>query len=207
MDQVKFTSMKEGDGEDYAFLARHEAEYGAGVGARLLGALKALEDSFGGYQVSRLEHSLQTATRAWRDGADDQWVVAALLHDIGDVYAPFNHDKLAAAILKPYVRGQVHWVIENHGDFQLVYYGHFVGADRNAREKFLGHPFFDDCVDFCERWDQASFDPHYDSLPLSFFEAMVASVFAVEAWDTHVLTAPAQPLVNADVARTRAGQA
>lgn len=203
MDQVKFTQMKDGDAEDYAFLARHEAAYGAEVGKRLLGALEALEDSFAGYQVSRLEHSLQSATRAWRDGADEQWVVATLLHDIGDIYAPFNHDKLVATILKPYVRAQVHWVIENHADFQLAYFGHHVGADRNAREKFLGHPFFDDCVDFCERWDQASFDPDYDSLPLTFFEDMVVSVFAVEAWDGDVLKAPAQPLVNEDVAARR----
>ncbi|HSG96328.1 MAG TPA: HD domain-containing protein, partial [Afifellaceae bacterium] len=124
MKTVKFTQMKDGDKADNTFLDRHEKIYAAGTADRLLEALVELDESLSGYQVTRLEHSLQAATRAWRDGADTDWVVAALLHDIGDIYAPYNHDEYAATILKPFVRAQCTWVVANHGDFQMLYYGH-----------------------------------------------------------------------------------
>ena len=147
MEKVKFTAMKDGDREDYEFLTAHEIDYAAKTGERLLQALVALDESLSGYQVTRLGHSLQSATRAWRDGADIDWVVSALLHDIGDIYAPYNHDEYAAAILRPYVREQCTWVIEKHGDFQRLYYAHHLGGDRNVREKFRGHPYFEDCAE------------------------------------------------------------
>ena len=129
MKTVSFRRMKDGTRADYALLAEHERTYVAGTADRLLAALAELDQGYSGYQVSRLGHSLQTATRAWRDGADSDWIVTALLHDIGDVLAPHNHDVYAAAILKPFVREQCSWVCARHGDFQLVYYGHHVGAD------------------------------------------------------------------------------
>ena len=187
MEQVKFTAMKDGDKEDYDFLTVHEMEYANGTSDRLLQALVALDESLSGYQVTRLEHSLQTATRAWRDGADIDWVVSALLHDIGDVFAPHNHDEYAASILKPFVREQCTWVVEKHGDFQLLYYGEHVGADAMKRRAYDGHQYYDDCAEFCERWDQSSFDPDYDSLPLDFFAPMVREVFARRAYDADVL--------------------
>jgi hypothetical protein len=101
MDKVKFTAMKDGDREDYEFLTEHEIDYASKTAERLLGAMVELDESLSGYQVTRLGHSLQSATRAWRDGADIDWVVSALLHDIGDIYAPYNHDEYAAAILRP----------------------------------------------------------------------------------------------------------
>ena len=179
MDEVKFTAMKDGDKEDYDFLTEHEVAYAKGTADRLLGALTALDESLSGYQVTRLEHSVQSATRAWRDGADIDWVVSALLHDIGDIFAPYNHDEYAATILRPFVREQCAWVAQTHGDFQMLYYGHHLdGFDQHKRERHRGHPYFDDNAEFCERWDQASFDPDYDTLPLEFFAPMVEEVFA-----------------------------
>ena len=129
MKTVKFRQMKDGDREDYSFLSKHEIEYASHTPERLLRALQELDESLSGYQVTRLGHSLQTATRAWRDGADLDWVVSALLHDIGDIYAPYNHDEYAATVLRPFVREQCAWCVQTHGDFQLVYYAQHVGAD------------------------------------------------------------------------------
>lgn len=187
MDSVSFTQMKDGTREDYAFLASHERDYAAGAADRVLAALAALAHGLSGYQISRLGHSLQSATRAQRDGADADWVVTALLHDIGDTLAPHNHDELAAAILKPFVREQCTWVCAHHADFQLVYYGHHIGADPLKRERHRASPYFDDAVAFCERWDQASFDPAYDTLSLDAFAPLVREVFARKPYDPAVL--------------------
>ena len=198
MDHVKFTQMKDGDAEDYAFLTEHETDYAAGTADRLLKAMVELDDSLSGYQITRLGHSLQSATRAEADGADIDWIVSALLHDIGDIYAPYNHDEYAAAILRPFVREQCTWVVEKHGDFQLAYYGQHVGADPEKRQAFAGHPYYDDCVTFCERWDQSSFDPDYETKPIEHFAPMVRDVFARKAYDPEVIRKGArEPLVNA----------
>lgn len=205
METVKFTQMKDGDREDYELLSKLEHEYADGTADRLLGALVDLDESLSGYQISRLGHSLQSATRAWRDGADQDWVVAALLHDVGDIFAPHNHDEYAATILKPFVREQVKWVVDKHADFQLAYFGHHVGADPNKREAHRGSPYFDDCAEFCERWDQASFDPDYDHEPIEFFADMVREVFARRPYDPDVIRPGArEPLVNPEVAARRA---
>ena len=197
MDRVSFTQMKDGTAEDYAFLTEHETEYTRGTADRLLEAMVSLDESLSGYQVTRLGHSLQSATRAERDGADVDWIVSALLHDIGDIYAPYNHDEYAATILRPFVREQCTWVVEKHGDFQMIYYGHHVGADPHKRDKYKGHAYFDDCAAFCERWDQASFDPDYDMLPLEHFAPMVRSVFDRAPYDPEVIRAGVRvPLVT-----------
>lgn len=197
MDHVKFTQMKDGDREDYTFLTNHEVEYTKGTADRLLRALVDLDKGLSGYQVTRLGHSVQSATRALNDGADVDWIVSALLHDIGDIYAPHNHDEFAASILRPFVREQCAWVVEKHGDFQMVYYGHHVGGNPNKRDAFKDHPYFDDCATFCERWDQSSFDPNYHSKPLEFFAEMVREVFARTAYDPYVIRAGArEPLVT-----------
>lgn len=205
MDKVSFTQMKDGTKEDYEFLTAHEIDHTRHTARRLLKALVELDESLSGYQITRLGHSLQSASRAWRDGADIDWVVAALLHDIGDIYAPYNHDEYAATILKPFVREQVTWCVATHGDFQMVYYGqHLDGFDENKRDRHAGHAYFDDCAAFCERWDQASFDPDYDDLPLAFFAPMVEEVFARQPYDTNVVRPGArEPLIDAAVAATR----
>lgn len=187
MDTVGFTQMKDGTKADYDLLGRLEAQFVAGTADRVLDHLGRLASSIGGYKVSRLEHSLQSATRAERDGADADWIVTALLHDIGDDLAPHNHSKLAAAVLEPFVRDECHWVLRNHGAFQLVYYGHHIGEDPNARDRFRDSPYFDQAVKFCERWDQRSFDPSYDSQPLQHFVPMVRTVFGRKAFDPAVL--------------------
>ena len=205
MDKVSFTQMKDGTREDYEFLTAHEIEYTKGTADRLLRALVELDESLSGYQITRLGHSLQSASRAWRDGADLDWVVAALLHDIGDIYAPYNHDEYAAAILRPFLREQCTWVVQTHADFQMLYYGHHLeGYDQHKRERHRGHAYFDDNAEFCERWDQASFDPDYDTLPLEVFVPMVREVFARTPYDPEVIRPGArEPLVNPEVALAR----
>ncbi|MGR3290941.1 MAG: HD domain-containing protein [Paracoccaceae bacterium] len=187
MKQVKFTRMQDGDKEDYDFLTRHEVEYTKGTADRLLTALVDLDAGLSGYQITRLDHSLQCATRAWRAGADIDWLVAALLHDIGDIYAPCNHDEYAATILRPFLREQCTWVVEKHGDFQLAYFAVHVGADPDKRDAYKGHAYFDDCAEFCGQWDQTSFDPEYDTLPLEFFAPLVREVFARTPYDPAVI--------------------
>ncbi|MBZ9706751.1 HD domain-containing protein [Mesorhizobium sp. B2-1-8] len=206
METVKFTQMKDGDREDYAFLTEHEIEYADGTADRLLAAMVELDRSLSGYKVTRLGHSLQAATRAWNAGADTDWVVSALLHDVGDIYAPYNHDEYAAAIIRPFVREQCTWVVEKHGDFQLLYYGEHVGANPNKRETFRGSPYFDDCAEFCEKWDQSSFDPDYPTLPLAFFAPLVKEVFARKSYDPAVTRAAVRaPLSDERAAAARSG--
>ena len=154
-DEVKFTEMKFGDKEDYDLLANFEDKYIEGTADRIVRVLQGLDKSMGGYKVSRLEHSLQTASRALREQASEEMVVAALLHDIGDEIAPLNHSELAAAVLKPFVSEKTRWIVEQHGLFQAYYYNHHYGKDRNLRDKFVGHEFFNDTINFCERWDQS----------------------------------------------------
>ena len=180
MEIVSFTRMEDGSKEDYLLLDRLEREHSSGTADRILLHLKQLRNSFGGYKIDRLEHSLQVATRAHRDAADEEMVVAALLHDVGDLLAPHNHSEVAAAILKPYVSSRTYWVIKHHGQFQSYYYAHHLGGDRNTRESYRGHPYFQDAVDFCHRWDQPSFDPDFDSMTLEIFEPMIRRVFGRE---------------------------
>lgn len=177
-ERAKFREMKEGTAEDWAIIAGHFKEFAGGVADRVLEHLRLLDGDFGGFPVDRLEHSLQTATRAHRDGRDEQYVVMALLHDIGDTLGSYNHPDVAAAIVKPFVSEELHWICQHHGHFQGYYYFDYLGMDKDSREKFRGSPYFDACAEFCEKYDQAAFDPDYDSEPLEFFEPMVRRVMA-----------------------------
>lgn len=185
--EVSFTSMAEGTADDYALLDRYERVHAAGLPDRILHSLDALTGSLGGYRITRLEHSLQSATRARLDGASTDWVVAALVHDIGDELAPFNHSEFAAVIVQPYVAEEIHWVIRHHGVFQSYYYAHHLGGDRTAREQYRGHRWAGLCEEFCERWDQNSFDPDFPIHPLDSFEDDVREVFGRVAWDPSVV--------------------
>ena len=180
MNTVKFTRMRDGTAEEYAFLEEHEAAYAKELPQRIEAQLQKLEHSLSGYQVSRLEHTLQSATRAYRDGRSTDYVVAALVHDIGDELAPYCHSELAAAVIRPYVSERLYWIIKTHGVFQMYYYGDQVGLDKNARERFRDNPWFADAVEFCEKYDENCFDPAYDSKPLSFFRPMLNEVFTRE---------------------------
>lgn len=176
--KVAFTSMAEGTREDYELLERLEARFAAGAADRVLAQLRGLADSLSGYRVDRLEHSRQCATRAYRDSASEEMVVAALLHEVGDLLSPHNHSELAAAVLRPYVSERAYWIVRHHGLFQSYYYAHHTGGDRHARDAYREHPWYQDAVDFCHRWDQPSFDPDYPSLSLDFFAPMVRRIFA-----------------------------
>jgi predicted HD phosphohydrolase len=180
---VSFQRMQDGTREDYELLERHERDYVQELPQRIFAALGMLKDSLGGYPVSRLDHSLQCATRALKDGADDELVVAALIHDVGDELAPYNHAELAAGILRPYVRPEVTWIVEQHGLFQSYYYAHHLGGNRNGRDKFRDHRWYQACHDFCANWDQCSFDPDYASEPLATFEPLVRRIFSRPAYD------------------------
>src|ERR1700755_495815 len=129
---VSFRRMEDGTKEDYDLLDESEKVYAAGLPGRILQAVRKLDHSLEGYPVSRLGHSLQTATRALNDGADDELIVAALIHDVGDQLSPYNHAEVAAGIIRPYVRPEVTWIVEQHGLFQSYYYAHYAGRDRNA---------------------------------------------------------------------------
>ena len=177
-ERAKFREMKEGTQEDWALIGGEYMAFAQGLPDRVLAHLKLLDGDFGGFPICRLEHSLQTATRAHRDGRDEAYVVMALLHDIGDTLGTFNHPEVAASIIKPFVSEEVHWICQNHGHFQGYYYFHYLGMDRESREQFRGSPHFDACAEFCEKYDQAAFDPDYRSEPLEFFEPMVRRVMA-----------------------------
>ena len=177
MEKVKFTQMKEGSKEDYLLLNKLEKKFAEGTADRILKTMHGLISSLGGYQINRLEHSLQTATRALKENASDEMIVAALLHDIGDELAPNNHAEFAAAILKPYVSEKTAWIVEKHGIFQMYYYAHHLGFNKNERDKYKGHKYYPATVEFCEKWDQTSFDPNYQSLSLKEFEPYVKKIF------------------------------
>ena len=178
MEKVSFKQMKDGTKEDYLLLEKHEKKFIEGTGQRILQFMNTLSNTLEGYQVSRLEHSLQTATRALNEKANDEMIVAALLHDIGDDLSPLNHAEYAAAVLKPYVSEKTNWIIEKHGIFQLYYYAHHIGGNKNEREKYKGHKYYKDTIDFCENWDQKSFDPNFKSLTLKDFEPYVKKIFS-----------------------------
>ena len=177
--QAKFHAMTEGTAEDWGHVARASAQYGRELPGRLIAHLNLLKGDCGGFVVDRLEHSLQTATRAHRDGRDEEYVVCALLHDIGDVLGPRNHADIGAAIVKPFVSEANHWMVEQHAIFQGYYFFHHLGLDREMREQFRGHPHFEYTAQFCHLYDQAAFDPNYESMPLEAFEPMLHRVMSV----------------------------
>jgi len=176
--RAKFRNFEEGTQEDWSLIAQHFMQFAGGVADRVLEHLKLLDGDYGGFPIDRLQHCLQTATRAHRDGRGETYVVMALLHDIGDTLGSYNHPDVGAAIVKPFVTPEEHWICQQHGAFQGYYYFHFLGMDKNARDAFTDHPYFDACAEFCAKYDQAAFDPDYDTLPLEFFEPMVRRVMA-----------------------------
>ena len=170
--------MKNGSKEDYLFLDKLEKEYVGETADRILNFLSRMTTTLEGYKITRLEHSLQSATRAFRNNESEEMIVACLLHDIGDELAPLNHSEYAASVLKPYVSEKTHWIIEKHGEFQMYYYAHHLGADRLKREKYKDHKYYQDTINFCEKYDQCSFDPEYKSMKLEEFAPMVKRIFA-----------------------------
>jgi len=191
--RARFRAMTEGTAEDWAIIAAHARPFCAGLAGRVIDHLRLLNGDFGGFPVDRLTHSLQTATRAFRAGESEAYVVMALLHDIGDTLGSYNHPDIAAAILKPFVPEGLHWIVAHHGIFQGYYFFEHLGLDRNMREAFRGHPHFEACAAFCEKYDQAAFDPDYDTMPLAAFVPMVERVFARPRASIY-LKDPARPM-------------
>ncbi len=178
MQTVDFIHMEDGTREEYEFLGQLERGYTDQLPQRIMAALSKLAQGLSGYRINRLEHSLQGATRAHRAGESDEMVVAILLHDIGDELAPHSHSEMAAAILRPFVSEKIYWIVKHHGVFQMYYYAHHCGGDRNTREMFSDSPWYQDAIDFCHNYDQNCFDPDYDTEPLAFFEPVLRRVLA-----------------------------
>ena len=176
--RAKFTQMKDGDAEDYSIIAASNAKDYDHLADKVLTHLKMLENDYGGFQVDRLTHSLQTATRAYRDGRDDEYVVCALIHDIGDNLAPANHAEFAATILQPFVSEENYWIVKHHGIFQGYYFFEHFGLDKNMRDEYRDSPYWHACAEFCAKYDQNSFDPEYENMSLEEFEPMVRNVFS-----------------------------
>lgn len=176
--KATWTRMEDASKEDFLAVMDYEEVFNSELIDRLIQQLEALDEDWTPYPINRYQHSLQSATRAYEDGASEEIIVAALLHDIGDIVAPYNHGEVAAAILKPYVSERTRWIIQHHCVFQGFYYNHYLGGDRNAREKYKDHPYYDDCKYFCHHYDQNAFDPDYASKPLSFFVPMMQRLFS-----------------------------
>jgi predicted HD phosphohydrolase len=177
--RARFTTMEESTADDWAIIGAGFLQFAQGLPDRVLAHLRLLDGDYGGFAVDRLQHSLQTATRAHRAGEDEEYVVCSLLHDIGDTLGSFNHADVAAAVLKPFVSEANHWMVDKHGIFQGYYFFHHLGMDRNQREQFRGHEWFEKTALFCERYDGPAFDPKGETLPLEFFEPMVRRVICV----------------------------
>jgi predicted HD phosphohydrolase len=178
MTRAQFHSMCDSTREDWSIINRAMRPFIAELPNRVLTHLQMLRGDCGGFAIDRLDHCLQTATRAFRDGRDEEYVVCALLHDLGDLLGPRNHADVAAAILKPFVSEQNHWMVEQHAVFQGYYFLHFLGVDRNLRDTFREHPWYDHTEEFCRLYDGPAFDPSYQHLPLETFEPMVRRVFS-----------------------------
>jgi predicted HD phosphohydrolase len=175
--RAQFQAMTESTHDDWQLIEGELKSFGEKLPDRLIAHLKLLQGDFGGFPVDRLEHCLQTATRAHQAGRNEEYVVCALLHDIGDTLGPSNHADIAAAIVQPFVSEENHWIIQHHGIFQGYYFFHFLGLDRDMREEFRGHPYFEKTEEFCRLFDQVAFDPNFRSMPLEAFEPMIRRVF------------------------------
>lgn len=177
-ERAKFHAMVDGTPQDWAIIANASSEFGRDLPKRLVSHLKLLQGDCGGFAIDRLDHSLQTATRAFQDSRDEEYVVCALLHDIGDILGPRNHADIAAAILQPFVSEENHWMVAHHAIFQGYYFFHHLGLDRDMRDQFRGHPSFEHTAQFCHIYDQEAFDPNYKSMPLEAFEPMLHRVMS-----------------------------
>lgn len=176
--RATFARMQDSTADDWRIISEEFMPYARALPDRVLAHLRLLAGDCGGFPVDRLTHSCQTATLALRAGRDEEYVVCALLHDIGDTLGSFNHPDIAAAILKPFVSEENHWMVEKHGIFQAYYFFHHLGMDRNLREEYRGHEYFDRTAEFCELYDNPAFDSKRETLPLSEFEPMLRRVFA-----------------------------
>jgi predicted HD phosphohydrolase len=177
-DRARFRAMTESTHDEWRLIGRELECFASRLPERLIAHLDLLRGDYGGFPVDRLEHCLQTATRAYQAGRDEEYVACALLHDIGDTLGPYNHANVAAVIVQPFVSEANHWMVEHHAVFQGYYFFHYLGLDRDQREQFRGHPYFEKTEEFCHLFDQVAFDPNFKSMPLKAFEPMLQRVFS-----------------------------
>lgn len=177
-DRATFTRMDQSTAADWQLIAGEFRPFSQALPDRILAHLKLLDGDYGGFPVDRYTHCLQTATLALRDGRDEEYVVCALLHDIGDTLGCFNHPDIAAAILKPFVSEANLWMVQHHGIFQGYNFFHHLGMDRNMRDMFKGHAHYARTEEFIALYDNPAFDPKGETLPISEFEPMVRRLFA-----------------------------
>ena len=176
--RAQFLRMQDSTQADWQTIGGEFMQFASQLPARVIQHLQILQGDYGGFPVDRYTHSLQTATRALRDGRDEEYVVCALLHDIGDTLGSFNHPDIAAAILKPFVSDENHWMVQNHGIFQGHYFFHHIGLDRNLRDNFKAHPSYERTAEFCELYDNPAFDPKAETLPIEEFTPMLRRLMA-----------------------------
>jgi predicted HD phosphohydrolase len=176
--RATFVRMQDSTAADWQAIAGEFVPFAQALPDRVVAHLKLLQGDYGGFPVDRYTHSLQTATRALRDGHDEEYVACALLHDVGDTLGAFNHPDIAAAILKPFVSEANHWMVQNHGIFQGHYFFHHLGLDRNLRDQFHGHPHYKRTEEFCALYDNPAFDPAAETLPIEEFMPMLRRVMA-----------------------------
>jgi predicted HD phosphohydrolase len=177
-ERATFHRMQDSTAEDWRIIVGEFMPFAGRLPDRVLAHLGLLEGDYGGFPVDRLFHCRQTATRALRDGREEEYVVCALLHDIGDTLGPFNHPEIAAAILKPFVSEANLWMVEHHGIFQGYNFFHHLGLDRNLRDRFAGHPHYDRTAEFVALYDDPAFDPAGPALPIAEFEPMLRRLMA-----------------------------
>ena len=176
--RAQFLRMQDSTQADWQTIGGEFMQFASQLPARVIQHLQILQGDYGGFPVDRYTHSLQTATRALRDGRDEEYVVCALLHDIGDTLGSFNHPDIAAAILKPFVSDENHWMVQHHGIFQGHYFFHHIGLDRDLRDSFKAHPCYERTAEFCELYDNPAFDPKAETLPIEEFEPMLRRLMA-----------------------------
>jgi predicted HD phosphohydrolase len=176
--RATFTDMEHSTQADWMKIGAQFLPYARALPSRVIAHLRLLDGDFGGFPVDRLTHCRQTATRALRDGRDEEYVVCALLHDIGDTLGSYNHPDIAAAILKPFVSEANLWMVAHHGIFQGYYFFHHIGMDRHMRDQFRDHPHYARTEEFCALYDGPAFDAKAETLPLAELEPMLARVFA-----------------------------
>jgi len=176
--RATFTRMEESTAQDWRIIVPEVMQSAKSLPDRVMAHLRLLENDYGGFPIDRYSHSLQTATLALADGRDEEYVVCALLHDIGDTLGSYNHPDIAAAILKPFVSDANLWMVQNHGIFQGYNFFHHIGMDRNMRDMFKGHAHYARTEEFIALYDDPAFDGHYETLPLQEFEPILRRVMA-----------------------------
>lgn len=190
--RARFVRMQDSTAADWQLIAGEFMPFAQALPERVVQHLQILQGDYGGFPVDRYTHSLQTATRALRDGRDEEYVVCALLHDIGDTLGSFNHPDIAAAILKPFVSEANHWMVQNHGIFQGHYFFHHLGLDRNLRDQFKGHPHYERAEEFCALYDNPAFDPEAETLSIGEFMPMLKRVMAQPKQSIYLKKEPTQ---------------